>query len=125
MEFLLSKPEGKPFMAETHGARNPKQHALWWVLCTMVGAALEKTRYEMSDAALITLGRCRTYVTPGGHEYVKVDSIAWESMEQEIFNNVFQSAVNVFAGWLGCTSKEVMDQFNAMVADKRYTGMRR
>lgn len=125
LEFLLSIKGGVPFMANTSTARNPRQHSLWWVLCRMVGEQLEKTEYQMSDAALITLGRCRTEITPAGREYVKVESIAFESMPQEEFNNLFQATVNLFAGWLGSAPKEVMDAFNEKVSDKRYAGMRR
>lgn len=124
-EFLLSIKEGVPFIADTHGARNPKQLALWWCLVKLLADQTDTPSEKVSDDLKVALGHADTYVTQDGLVYVKPKSISFEAMKQEDFNALFQSAVNKIAEWLGNSPKEVQQHFNEMVADKRYGNVRR
>lgn len=126
-EFLQARKVDVAFIADTNGARNAKQLALWWCLCKLVFEATDiaGTIEKVSDDLKITLGHCDTYVHRNGTEYIKPRSIAIESMSQEDFNALFQAAVRVIADWLGNTPDDVQRQFDMMIADKRYEGYRR
>lgn len=122
--FLQARKDGAVFVADTNGARNPKQLALWWLLCQLVCEAEDLPSDEkVSDDLKVSLGHADTYVHRDGSVYVKPRSIAFESMTQEDFNGLFQGAVRVIAGWLGNAPDDVQRQFDSMVADKRYEGM--
>lgn len=125
LEFLQAQQDGVPFIAETHGARNVKQLRLWWVLCRLVADQLDVLDVTISDDAKTALGYTETRKQRDGSIKIAPKSIAFESMPQEDFNNLFKLAVNKMAEWLGSAPREVMDQFNTMVGDKRYGGMRR
>jgi hypothetical protein len=125
MEFLLSIKEGTPFIADTHGARNPKQLRLWWALCRLVSEQFDVTEESISDDLKIALGHTETVKSWNGTVKVKPRSIAFEKLEQEIFNNLLTSAVNKVAEWLGSSPKEVQKRFYEITADKRYVGMMR
>lgn len=141
LAFLQARKEGVAFIADTNGARNPKQLALWWCLCALVEenqntidgdttwldwrTRQQITQEVVSDSLKISLGHCDTLHHPNGSEYIKPRSIAFESMSQEDFNGLFQGAVRVIADWLGSATDDVQRQFDAMIADKRYEGYRR
>jgi hypothetical protein len=126
LEFLQARKPGVPFIADTTGARNPKQLALWWCLCKLVCEAEDLPSDEkVSDDLKVSLGHADTYVHRDGSEYIKPRSIAFESMNQEDFNALFKGAVRVIAGWLGNAPEDVQRQFDSMIADKRYDGMMR
>lgn len=124
-EFLLSITEGSPFIADTHGARNPKQLRLWWALCRLVAEQFDVTEDSISDDLKIALGHTETVKRYDGSTRLKPKSIAFESMPQELFSNLLTAAINKVSEWLGSSPKEVRDRFNEMVADKRYAGMQR
>lgn len=120
--------DGQEFIAETRGARNPKQLALWWVLCRLV--ADNDNEYDTPEKASEGLKRALhhvdTFLDRDGKLHITTKSINFESMTQEDFNNLFKAAVNQIAEWLGNSPSDVMDRFNDMVADKRgYQEMRR
>jgi hypothetical protein len=125
LEFMQSIKDGTLFIADTHGARNPKQLALWWCLCKLLADQMDTPSEKVSDDIKVALGHADTYVNKDGTVYVKPKSISFESLSQEEFNNLFKAAVNTIARWLESAPSEVMDAFNTMVADKRYAGMRR
>lgn len=126
LRFLQARKEGIAFVADTNGARNPKQLALWWCLCQLVCEAEDLPSDEkLSDDLKITLGHCDTYVHRNGSEYIKPRSIAFESMSQEEFNELFQAALRVIAGWLGSAPADIQRRFDEMISDKRYDGYRR
>jgi Protein of unknown function (DUF1367) len=126
LEFLQARKDGVVFVADTNGARNPKQLALWWCLCKLVCEAEDLPSTEkVSDDLKVSLGHADTYVHRDGSEYIKPRSIAFESMSQEEFNQLFKGAIRVIADWLGSATHEVQAQFDAMIADKRYDGMMR
>lgn len=124
--FLQARKEGVAFIADTNGARNAKQLALWWCLCKLVCDTEDLPSDEkVSDDLKVSLGHCDTYIHRNGSEYIKPRSIAFESMSQEDFNGLFQGAVRVIAGWLGNAPDDVQRQFDSMIADKRYEGYMR
>lgn len=123
MEFLQSCKDGIPFIAETHGARNPKQLRLWWALCRLLAEQMDMTEEKVSDDLKVALGHADTYVTRDGAVYIKPKSIAFESMKQEDFDRLFKAAVDKISVWLAASTKEVLARFNEMVSDKRYRGM--
>lgn len=125
--FLQARKPDVAFVADTNGARNAKQLALWWCLCKLVCDATDiaGTDEKVSDDLKISLGHCDTHIHRNGSEYIKPRSIAFESMSQEDFNALFQSAIRVIADWLGSAPDDVQRQFDSMIADKRYEGYRR
>lgn len=126
-EYFFALKEGQQFIAETRGARNPKQLALWWCLCKLVAEndATYDTSEKASDGLKRALHHVDTFIDRHGKLHITPKSIAFESLSQEEFNALFQAAINVIADWLGSSLRETMDRFNEMVADKRYAGMRR
>lgn len=125
LEFLRAQKDGTSFIADTKRARNAKQLALWWCLCKLLADQMDMTDEKVSDDLKVALGHADTYVNRDGTIYIKPKSIAFESLPQEEFNSLFKAAVNTIARWLETAPDNVMAQFNSMVADKRYEGMRR
>ena len=124
--FLQARKEGVAFVADTNGARNPKQLALWWSLCALVCEAEDiPTPEKVSNDLKIALGHVDTHVDRMGDIHLIPKSIAFESMSQEEFDQLFKAAIQVISGWLAASLTDVMDRFNQMTADKRYEGMRR
>lgn len=125
MEFLRAQKDGQPFIAETRGARNPKQLRLWWALARLVAEQLDVIEVVISDDLKTALGHTETIKQRDGSYKVAPKSIAFESMPQEDFNHLLTAAVNKVSEWLGSSPKEIQARFNEMVADKRYEGARR
>jgi hypothetical protein len=126
LAFLQARKEGVAFIADTNGARNPKQLALWWSLCNLVCEAEDiPTPEKVSHDLKIALGHVDTHVDRMGDVHLIPKSIAFESMGQEDFDQLFKAAIGVISGWLAASLTDVMDRFNQMTADKRYEGMRR
>ena len=125
--FLRSRKEDVPFIADTNGARNPKQLALWWCLCDLVAENddVYTTQLKASNGLKRALHHVDTFRDRHGKLHIEPKSIAFESLSQEEFDQLFKAAVDVIAGWLGNQPSEVTDRFNYMVSDKRYNGMRR
>lgn len=125
MEFLQAQRDGVPFIAETRGARNPKQLRLWWALCRLIAEQLDVIEVVISDDLKTALGHTETIKQRDGSYKVAPKSIAFESMAQEDFNHLLTAAINKVSEWLGSSEKEVRQRFNEMVSDKRYAGMMR
>lgn len=126
LAFLQARKEGVAFIADTNGARNPKQLSLWWCLCALVCEAEDIASVEkVSNDLKIALGHVDTHVDRMGDVHLIPKSIALESMSQEEFDQLFKAAINVISGWLSSSLKDVLGRFDQMVADKRYEGMRR
>lgn len=124
--FLQARKEGVAFIADTNGARNPKQLSLWWCLCNLVCEAEDLPNPEKVSTDLkIALGHVDTHVDRMGDVHLIPKSIAFESMSQEEFDVLFKAAVNVIAGWLSSSLRDVLGRFDQMTSDKRYEGMRR
>ena len=126
LAFLQARKEGVAFVADTNGARNPKQLSLWWLLCALVCEAEDiPTPEQVSNDLKIALGHVETHVDRMGDVHLIPKSIAFESLSQEEFDQLFKAAINVIAGWLSASLTDVMDRFNQMTADRRYEGMMR
>ena len=126
LAFLQARKEGVAFVADTNGARNPKQLNLWWTLCSLVCEAEDiPTPEKVSNDLKIALGHVDTHIGRDGSVHLIPKSIALESLSQEDFDVLFQAAIRVIAGWLSASLTDVMDRFNQMTADRRYEGMMR
>jgi len=125
MEFLRAQRDGEPFIAETRGARNPRQLRLWWALCRLIAEQCDVLEVVISDDLKTALGHTETIRQRDGSFKIVPKSIAFESMPQEHFNNLLTAAVNKVAEWVGSSPKDVQTRFNEMVADKRYLEMER
>lgn len=123
MEFLQAQRDGQPFIAETRGARNPKQLRLWWALCRLCAEQCDVIEVVISDDLKKALGHTETIKQRDGSLRLEPKSIAFESMPQEDFNHLLTAAINLVSEWLGSSPAEVRSRFNEMVADKRYVGM--
>jgi hypothetical protein len=126
LAFLQARKEGVPFIADTNGARNPRQLNLWWALCDLVCEAEDLPNpVKVSDDLKIALGHFDIHVSRSGTEYIKPRSIAVESMTQEDFDILFKGALGVISGWLATSLRDVQRRFDDMTADKRYAGYMR
>lgn len=126
LAFLQARKEGVAFVADTNGARNPKQLNLWWALCALVCEAEDIPNPEkVSHDLKIALGHVDTHVDRDGDVHLIPKSISFESLSQEEFNDLFQGAIRVISGWLAASLNDVLERFDGMIADKRYGGMRR
>lgn len=124
-EFLMSIKEGVPFIADTHGARNPKQLRLWWSLATIVAEHFDVLPETISDDVKIAVGHSETVKQRDGSYKVKPKSIAEESMPQELFNNLVTLAINKMSEWMGTAPDDLRRRFEEVSADKRYAGYMR
>lgn len=125
-EALLAIPEGKEFVGEFRTARNPDQHELFWSLCTLVAEATDSSKIAVKEWLLEKCGFVDLVFYPDGSMQVRPKSIAWESMEQQEFNQFFRLAVPKIADLLGNASAEVWQQFEDLLApDRRAQTMKR
>jgi hypothetical protein len=124
---LTAHKEGAEVMVEVKGARNPRQHRLFFALCNVV--AENDEHYTTTDTAkegiLRALQHVHTFTDRNGHLHITTKSIAFESMTQAEFDKLFKDAVNLVCTWVGTKPKELQDHVFSMVADKRYEGHRR
>lgn len=112
---LRAVPEGKTCMAEIRASRSPRQHALFWKLCTMVSEASDQTKENVKRNLLLEMGYADIWLDRKGRMHVEPKSIAWESMEQAEFNSFFQAAIRKIAEWLGSAPADVQRRFDEMV----------
>jgi hypothetical protein len=122
---VLSFKEGAELIGDLHGARNIKHLRKFWVLASIVGDAMDVPREVVKKDVAIALGFTTTWLDHAGRVHVDAASIAVEKMTQEVFNQFFEKAVNVMAGWIGSDHKDLMRRFNEAAADNRYEGYRR
>lgn len=126
LAFLQARKDGAVFVADTNGARNPKQLNLWWALCALVCEAEDLPNPEKVSTDLkIALGHVDTHVDRMGDVHLIPKSIAFESMPQEEFDQLFRAALDVIARWLSTSLRDVRARFDDMTADKRYAGYMR
>lgn len=127
LRFLQARKEGAPFIADTNGARNAKQLALWWCLCDLVAETdnVYDTQLKASNGLKRALHHVDTFLDRNGRLHIEPKSIAFESLTQEDFNALFQAALRVIADWLGSAPEDVQSRFDEMIADKRYDGYMR
>lgn len=124
LAVLRSFKDGAEFIVIARGARNIEQLKLFWALVGIVSESTDIAKETLKRDLAIRLGFTETWVDFDGGIHVEAKSIAVESMTQAVFDEFFQKAVNVMAGWIGADHKDLMRRFNELAADKRYEGMR-
>jgi hypothetical protein len=114
-EALLSIKDGRECMVDTRGARNLLQHKLYFALCRLCADATDDDSESVRKWLLHATNNVDVWFDPNGNMHVEAKSMAFESMEQAVFNNLFQRSVNLIAERLSVSPKEVRDRFNDMV----------
>lgn len=125
LAVLRSFKDGSEFIADAHGARNIKHLRKFWVLASIVGDSMDVPREVVKKDVAIAMGFTTTWMDHAGRVHVDAASIAVEKMTQAVFDQFFEKAVNIMAGWIGTEHKDLMRRFNEAAADNRYEGMRR
>ena len=75
--------------------RNPRHHAKYWVLCTLIADNLDgATAEDVSDVIKLRTGHVRRIPTKQG-VHVLPGSISFAQMDQTAFEAFFDSAVRV------------------------------
>jgi len=125
LEFLRAQRDGGHFIAETRGARNPRQLRLWWALVTIVAEHFDCPPRTIDKDVKIALGHTETVKQRDGTMKVEAASISYESLPQEEWNGLLTAAINKMSEWMGAAPADLRKRFNEVAADKRYVGMRR
>lgn len=125
---LHAHEDGKELMVTLKGARNIKQHRLFFSLVRIVAA--NDDTYNGNELAarkdmLLKAGHVNYWIDRDGHGHVEIKSISFASMTQAEFNPLFQVCVNIVCQWLDTQPREIIEEVNKMIADKRYEGYRR
>jgi hypothetical protein len=108
-DILLAHKEGSELIGDVHGARNPRQLKLYWVLCAiLVDHDVFYTKDAASNAIKIATGHVQTMAFPDtGEVYLVPRSIAFASMAQADFSEFMDAAINVIVSrWLQGTDGE-------------------
>ncbi len=107
-ERLEGLPKSKDLFVQITQRRSNKQLNLWWAGLALAVHNFDDdmiskypTSRHLSDAFLIHLGFKTAQYNIDGSISVNADSIAFENMEQEQYNLVFQRAELVAEKWLG------------------------
>lgn len=122
---VLGFKEGAELIGNLHGARNIKHLRKFWVLASIVGDSMDVPREVVKKDVAIAMGFTTTWMDHAGRIHVEAASISVEKMTQAVFDQFFEKAVNIMAGWIGIEHKDLMRRFNEAAADQRYEGMRR
>lgn len=118
--------EGRQVYAEIVLARNPEQHRKFMLLASIVAESLDLTTDSVRKDALKRLGHTNTYVGVDGRIVIEAKSMRFVGgMPQQEFDEFFDKAVNLMAGWIRSEHTELMRRFNEVAADKRYEEYRR
>jgi hypothetical protein len=114
-EALFAIRDGREFMADIRGARNPRQHRLFWALCELCAEAADDTQVSVKKWLMFSLGYVDTWFEPNGRMHLDPKSIAYEAMKQAEFNQMFQAAILKIADRLQAAPKDIINRFNDMV----------
>lgn len=128
MAELVAHEDGREMMVTMKGARNIKQHKLFFALSKIVAEndALYNGNVEAARKDILrACGHVDYEVDRWGHAHIIVKSMAFEKLTQAEFNPLFQAGVNVVSEWTHTKPQWIVDEVNKMVADKRYEGYRR
>lgn len=117
-EALLGVKDGSQCVGEIRGARNPEQHKLFWALCQLVAEADNDTKENVKKWLCVKTNNVDVWFEPNGKMHVDPASIAYESLPQAEFNQLFQAAVHVIAERLGCKAADVRRRFEEMIAPR-------
>lgn len=121
-EALRAYTRGQVLVADVRGARNPKQHNLWWVLMEFV-AQNHPEIFDKEKAAReckIALELFDWHIDRSGGASRILHSIACDAMEQGAFNAFFKRTVEWVCSELGNSAEEVLDALYYLIGDKRY-----
>ncbi len=112
IEALQVFPDGKEFIAETHGARNLAQLKMFWALCQIVADndPTVATKETAKKNILWALNYVTLWIDRSYKAHVETQSIAFESMTQEEFNPFFQRALDLIGTWLNTAPEEIRKQ---------------
>ncbi len=111
--FLEKIKDGKTFTDD----RNPKQHALFFVLCKIVADNIDETTEVVRKRALYQSGYVTTWIEKSGRLHIEPKSI--RDMKHKEFDRCFKDCVPIMAEWLGNAPEELyaeaMERFNNAV----------
>lgn len=111
--FLSKIKEGGTFSDE----RNPKQHALFFLLCNLVADNIGETVEVVRKRALYKAGYVTTWVEKSGRMHIEPKSI--RDMKHKEFDQCFKDCIPIMAEWLGNAPEELyaeaMARFNNAV----------
>lgn len=127
---LLSVADGDYFLSKgIRRPRNIKQLRQFWALMGLVAANDDSYQNKDTEAVrrdiFTVIGEMEEWNDRWGQKQTRPKSIAFESMEQTEFNNLYTRCVNVVCQWTGSQPKEIQDEVFAMIADKRHNNPRR
>ena len=108
-DILNALPDGKDFVAEVRGARNIKQMRMFWALCQILADNDPNidSKENAKRCLLWSLNYVDLWYDRAGGTHVEPRSIACESMEQEVFNTFFQSAIDKICEWLNTAPEDI------------------
>jgi hypothetical protein len=110
-KFLVGIKENGVFT----DARNPKQHALFFVLCKIVADNTDETVEVVRKRALYKAGYVTTWVEKSGRVHIEPKSI--RDMKQKEFDQCFKDCIPIMAEWLGNAPDELRDEAMARFND--------
>lgn len=89
--------------------RSLAQHRLWWGMCRRIGDAVGSQAEAVSDLLLIESGHYETLRTKSHGDILRAKSIAFTSLGQVEFNELFDKAIDVIMSNWGIARKDVLD----------------
>ena len=110
-EALEAIRDGGLFIADFKGARNPRQHDLFWSLCDLVADHQDSNKYAVEDWLLKKQNLVDIFWHPDGSMHVRAKSLAYESMEQAVFDRFFRIAVEHIGQLLEAAPKDVWQRY--------------
>lgn len=126
--MLRSLKDGADYLGKFKGARSLRQLRLYWGLMrVLVDHQIFPIEDAASDAVKIGCGHVETRVMPDtGEVFLVPKSIAFESLAQAEFNEVFEAALNLICErWLvGTDREELREQVWAIIDGPAAIGKR-
>lgn len=126
--MIASLQDGGEYLADFRGARSLKQLRLYWGLMKLlVEHDLFPTRDAASDCVKIACGHVETRIMPDSGEVQLVPrSIAFQSLPQAEFNEIFEAMIKVICDrWLaGVDESTLRDEAYAMIDGPAAQGRR-
>jgi hypothetical protein len=129
--MLAALPDNKNFLGEFRAVRNERQHRLWWALMQKLAdnnGIFESKEHASKQIKLATGHFTRSLNIWTGKLEEEPLSIAYGSLAQKEFNEIFQRALDVICREFlpGVTSDELRDEIERMIdGDERHSLGRR
>jgi Protein of unknown function (DUF1367) len=127
-QMLASLTIGKLYLGKFKTARSVKQLNLWWSLC---GLLADHSIFPSADAASDTIkiacGHTEIRIEPdSGKVHMVPKSIAFQSLSQHAFNEIFNTALDVIVDrWMdGTQSEELRREAFARIDGPKAIGTR-